>query len=428
MKKILSLLFVLSFITSCSQIMKMTEQPAVDVEQKEPYDSIGEEDLVQNNDKKLVVGILLLVSGKTERVGNMMLNSAQLALFDNKLNNIILKPYDTKGTAFGAVDAINEAVRNKVDVVVGPLFTQSTKAILDIAYTNNLLVLSFSDNQNLLSEKYPNVYLMGFTPKQEIDRMISYLIDYKNFYGFSAMFPSDIYGSTVSKSFKEVIFRKDAKIVKTEFYSKDDKNLEKKTNNLLNTNTFKDEVYEKYEADQALAKAEGLSTDIEFKYTDEDKIYADALILPDSGSELLNIANYVANYNGKNKPILVGTSKWLNTTLYNNIDFDNSLFVAPNPNGYAEFENKYFEVYQSYPLRVGSLAYDAITAVIESYAKAEEKENLKYAIENYQGFTGFNGRFRFLADGMLERKLAIIRINNGRFEIIDYNDEPFLKY
>ncbi|MDD2840427.1 MAG: penicillin-binding protein activator [Rickettsiales bacterium] len=427
MKKAFFLL-VLFFITSCSQFMNYTQQTAVTVEQKEPYDSIEEGDLIQTNDKKLLVGILLPLSGKAEKVGNMMLNSAQLAMFDNKLNNIVIKPYDTKGTSFGAVDAINEAVRDKVDIIIGPLFTQSTKAILDIAYTNNLLVLSFSDNQNLLDDKYPNLYLMGFTPKQEINRMISYLIDYKNFYGFSAMFPSDVYGSTVSKMFKEVIFRKDAKIVKTEFYSKDDKNLEKKVNNLLNTNTYKDEVYTKYETDQALAKAEGLSTDIAFTYTEEDKIYADALLLPDSGSELLNIANYAKNYNGKNKPLLVGTSKWLNSTLYNNIDFDNTLFVAPNPNGYAEFENEYFEAYQSYPLRVGSLSYDAITAVIESYAKAEEKENIKYAIENYQGFNGFNGRFRFLADGTLERKLAIIKINNGRFEIIDYDDELFLKY
>ncbi|HSQ97139.1 MAG TPA: penicillin-binding protein activator [Rickettsiales bacterium] len=425
MKKIF-LLLVLFFISSCSSITSYKQ--ASNNEKQEPYDSIDNYDLSETNEKRLVVAILLPLSGKAEKIGNMMLNSAQLAMFNNNINNIIIKPYDTKGTSFGAVDAINEAIRDRVDIVVGPLFTQSTKAILDIAYTNDLLVLSFSDNQDLLSEKYPNIYLMGFTPKQEIDRIISYLIDYKNFYGFSAMFPNDIYGSTVSKMFKEVISRKDAKIVKTEFYSKNDTNLEKKVNNLLGTNTFKDEVYEKYEADQALAKAEGLSTDIEFKYTDEDKIYSDALLLPDSGSELLNIAEYVANYAGKNKPLLIGTSKWLNSNLYNNINFDNTLFVAPNPNGYSEFEDEYFEAYQSYPLRVGSLAYDALTAVIESYAKAQDKENIKYALENYKGFEGFNGKFRFLSDGMLDRKLAIIKIINGRFEIVDYNDEPFLKY
>ena len=242
------------------------------------------------------------------------------------------------------------------------------------------------------------------------------------------MFPNDAYGNTASKIFKEVIFRKDAKIVKSEFYSKNDKNLEKKVNNLLNSNTFREEVYKKYEEDRALAKAEGLNVDVEFTYTDEDKIYADALLLPDSGEELLKIGEYVSQYGGQHKPIMVGTSKWLNNKLYNNLDFDNTLFVAPNPNNYVEFDEMYFDVYQSHPIRIASLAYDAVIAVMDSYAKAKDKKDLKYALENYQGFNGVNGKFRFLSDGLLERRLAIIKIINGRFEIIDYDDEPFLKY
>jgi branched-chain amino acid transport system substrate-binding protein len=419
--------FILFFTLSCSSILNYSQQP-VAIERKEPYDSIESSDLIKSNSEKLTVAILLPLSGKAAKVGNIMLNSAQLAMFDSKLNNIVIKPYDTKGTSFGAVDAINDAIRDGADIVVGPLFTQSTKAILDIAYANNLLVLSFSDNESLLDGKCTNLYLIGFTPRQEIDRIISYLIDYNNFYGFSAMFPNDIYGSTVSKIFKEVIYRKDAKIVKTDFYSKSDSNLEKKVNTLLVTNTFKDEVYEKYLADQTIAKSEGLSTDIEFKYTDDDKIFADALLLPDSSQELLNIAEYITNYKGNNKPLLIGTSKWLNSTLYNNVNFDNTLFVAPNPTKYENFENAYYEVYQSYPLRVGSLAYDTIKAITESYAKAQDKINIKYALENYQGFDGFNGRFRFLSNGLLERKLAIIKIIDGKFEIVDYDDRPFLKY
>lgn len=423
-KKAFLLLFLLTLI-SC-QSPEVTQQPVV---QRDPYDNIDTSELLNNQmNNKLLVGILLPLSGKAEKIGNIMLKSAQLSMFNNRLNNIVLMPYDTKGTAFGAVDAINAAVRDGADIILGPFFTQSTKAIMDIADTNNLIVISFSDNQSLLDSKHPNIYLMGLTPKQEIYRIISYLIDYQNFYGFSGMFPNDAYGNTASQIFKDVIFRKDAKIVKSEFYTKNDKNLEKKVNNLLNTNTYRDEVYEKYEEDKALAKAEGLNVEVEFTFTDEDKIYADALLLPDSGNELLKIGEYVANYTGDHKPLLIGTSKWLNNALYNNLNFDNTLFVAPNPNNYTDFENMYFEAYQSYPLRVASLAYDAVTAVIQSYAKAQKKENMKLALENYQGFEGANGKFRFLSDGLLERRLAIIKITNGRFEIIDYDNKPFLKY
>jgi len=428
MTKRIIALFILVFIVSCKTTTDVQREDAPQ-NLKEPYDSIEATDLLDDQqDDKLLVGILLPLSGKAEKIGNMMLRAAELSMFNHKLNNIVLMPYDTKGTAFGAVDAINEALRDGVNIVLGPFFTQSTKAIMNIADLNDIIVISFVDNQALLDLKHPNLYLMGLTPKQEIYRMISYLIDYKNFYGFSAMFPGNVYGTTASKVFREVIFRKDAKIVKSEFYAKNDKNLEKKVNNLLNSNTFREEVYKKYEEDKALAKIEGVSSDVEFTYTDDDKIYADAVLLPDSGEEFLRIGGYIAAYTGPHKPLMVGTSKWLNNNLYNNADFNDTLFVAPNPNNYIEFDNMYYNAYQVHPLRVASLAYDAVIAVMESYAKAKNKENIKYALENYQGFEGINGKFRFLGDGLVERRLAIIKIIDGRFEIIDYDNEPFLKY
>ena len=429
MKKKIFVLFLFFIICSCNTTSNITKTGDTSQSQQQPYDDIVVSDLKNNQEgDKLSVALLLPLSGKAEKVGQIMLKAAQLSMFNNKLNNIVIMPYDTKGTAFGAVEAINAAISDNADVVLGPLFTQSTKAILDIAEMNNLILISFSDNQNLIDTKHNNLYLMGLTPQQEIYRIISYLIDYENFYGFSAMFPNDVYGSIANNIFKDVIFRKDAKIVKSDFYAKNNKNLKKKVDNLLSTNSFREEVYKRYEEEQALAKAEGLNLDVEFKYTDEDKIYADALLLPDSGEELLKIGDYVAQYTGDHKPIMIGTSKWLNNSLYSNENFNNTLFVAPNPNDYVNFENIYYSVYQEYPLRIASLAYDAITAIIESYAKAQNRENLKYALENYQGFEGINGKFRFLTNGLVERRLAIIKIIDGRFEIIDYNDEPFLKY
>ena len=423
LKKIVILLYFIVLI-SCSSTDKQG-----DYIDRDPYDSIHVNALQNNQeDNKLRVAILLPLSGNAEQIGKSMLKAAELSMFNNKINNIVLMPYDTKGTRYGAIDAINMAIREGIDIVLGPFFTETTKAILDIAEANNLIVISFSDNQAILNKKHPNLYLMGLTPKQEMYRMISYLIDYRHMYGFSAMFSNDMYGDLNSKIFKEIMFRKDARAVKTEFYSKNDKVLQRKVNNLLNTHIYRDDVYKKYNEDKAIAKVEGLSNEVEFTYTEQDKIYAGALIIPDSGKELTQIGSYVANYVGSHKPLLVGTSKWLNNDLYNDKNFNNTLFASPNPATYALFDDMYYQVYQVYPLRVSSLAYDAVTSVIESYAKAQSKTNFKYALENYQGFDGINGKFRFLSDGLVERKLAIVRIINGRFEIINYDNEPFLKY
>ena len=432
MIKKLFILFILILATGCGstlQSQKNSKSNSESAVEGSPYDSIDVESLNDDqNNNKLKVAVLLPLSGKAEKIGDTMFKAAQLSMFNNKLNNIVLMPYDTKGTSFGAVDAMNEAMRDGAEIVIGPLFTQTTKAIMDIADVNRVIVLSFSDNETLLDPKYNNIYLMSSTPRQEIYRIVSYLVDHKNFYGFSGMFPNDSYGNTALKSFKEIANRKDTKMVKTDFYSKDDKFLQRKVAELLDTNTYKDEVYKKYEEEKALAKASGMNAEVEFKYTDEDKIFADALLLPDSGDELLKIGEIVANYNQPNKPIMIGTSKWLNNSLYNNVNFDNALFSAPNPNNYTDFENMYYDKFGVFPYRISSLAYDAVTAVMESYAASGNKENIKYALENYQGFNGVNGRYRFLSTGLVERKLAILRISNGGYEIIDYDNRPFLKY
>ena len=164
MKKKTFVLFLFFIICSCNTTSNITKTGDTSQSQQQPYDDIAVSDLKNNQEgDKLSVALLLPLSGKAEKVGQIMLKAAQLSMFNNKLNNIVIMPYDTKGTAFGAVEAINAAIRDNADVVLGPLFTQSTKAILDIAEMNNLILISFSDNQNLIDTKHNNLYLMGLT-------------------------------------------------------------------------------------------------------------------------------------------------------------------------------------------------------------------------------------------------------------------------
>jgi ABC-type branched-subunit amino acid transport system substrate-binding protein len=384
------------------------------------------EDNQENN--KLKIALLFPFSGRAERIGDMMFKAAQLSMFNHRISNVELLPFDTKGTDFGAVDAINSAIRSEADVIVGPFSTQETEAVIDIAKANNIIVMSVSDNQNLITKNRPNLYLLGLTPQQEIDRLISYLIDKQNFYAFSALLPSSIYGSSVSQDFTNVIRKKDAKIIKREFYTPNDQRLFLKTTELLGSVSYRDEAYKRYEQEKEVARRENLKLKVEFQYTEDDKIYTDGLLIPDSGVNLQRIGKFYDSYMGNKKPVLIGTSKWLNNNLYNDVNFENAYFTSPDPLNYVNFQNNFFDVFGVYPLRISSLVYDAITSLIESYAAAQDKENIKYALENYQGFDGINGKFRYLHTGMLERKLCIMKIEKGKYNIVDYDDNPFLEY
>ena len=158
------LIISLLFLFSCREkINRMVFVNSNNVNEGET--SYYTDDLVNtmtNNTGKIRVAILVPLSGPVKNVGESLLNAAQLSLFDNKKKNVILRPYDTKGTTFGATQAMNQAVKDGIDVVIGPLFASETKAIQKIAKKNGVVLFSLSNEQVLAN--MDNVFVTGSIP------------------------------------------------------------------------------------------------------------------------------------------------------------------------------------------------------------------------------------------------------------------------
>ena len=79
------------------------------------------------------------------------------------------------------------------------------------------------------------------------------------------------------------------------------------------------------------------------------------------------------------------------------------------------------------PLRLSSLAYDA-TALASVIAKTatDAQPYTTSAITNPRGFAGIDGIFRFRADGLSERGLAILEIRSGRAKVVDPAPTAFI--
>ena len=78
------------------------------------------------------VAILLPLSGKYKKLGQSMLNAAQLALFHFAGKDFELLPLDTKGTINGARVAGATAIREGAELILGPVFNNAVKAIESI--------------------------------------------------------------------------------------------------------------------------------------------------------------------------------------------------------------------------------------------------------------------------------------------------------
>ncbi|MDR1495066.1 MAG: penicillin-binding protein activator, partial [Rickettsiales bacterium] len=229
----------------------------------------------------LRVALLIPLSGPVKAVGEDMVNAAQLSLFENSKKEVLLRPYDTKGTTFGAVEAINKALKDGVDVVIGPVFKAETKAIQKIAEKNGLLIFSLSSEQDLANSK--NIFVTGPIVEQEIQLLVSYMVD-KGIYNYVGLMPNTDFGASVNRILREAIGGKDAMLIKTEYYDQNDQHILQKIVELVSFYEVPRTLYENFEKKKLESRVMGDTGNMEIEIKEEDKIYPQAMFIAEGGS------------------------------------------------------------------------------------------------------------------------------------------------
>lgn len=335
-------------------------------------------------DKK--IAILLPLSGQAQRVGQTLLDATQMALFEENEDDISVTPYDTRGTAEGATEAIYQAIENGASIVIGPLFSSATKAVAPIARGNNISVFSFSNNQSVAGN---GVYIMGLIPQQQIKR----LVDYSTARGkknFSALIPNDLFGNEVQDALKKYAPSYGGNIKQVVRYSSQTPQFD------ITAKQFDEELQE----------------DERVMLTRE----RDVLIMPEGGERLERMLIALQQYNINSQSVqLVGTFLWDNDESLGIPELDNAWYTAVPYYGVKRFMDKFKDSFGYEPEHIATIAYDALKLAIElaDYGFNPQK------ITDPRGFDGVNGAYRFRADGINERQYDIMEVSNGSIYVLD---------
>ncbi len=118
------------------------------------------------------IAILLPLSGPYADIGRQLMDASLLAMFDNGDESVELLPRDTKGTPDGAASAVQNAISEGADVVVGPLFSHSVTAVRPFLRDANIRAIALSNNRAVAGSP---VYLIGNQPEPQIDALTTYL-------------------------------------------------------------------------------------------------------------------------------------------------------------------------------------------------------------------------------------------------------------
>lgn len=341
------------------------------------------------------VGLLLPLSGQHKALGEAMLKSAQLALFEIGHANLELLPRDTKGNGQGARQAAESAINDGAQILLGPLFAPSVRAAKPVAERKRINMLAFSTDWSLAGG---HTYIMGFLPFDQVERVSRFAAS-KGMSRVGIIAPASTYGNVVTKSFNQVAAGTGISVAKTTTFPAGTKNL---------APTVRE--FAQYDARQAAGALNASPYD--------------AVFMPVGGQDARAIGSLLSHYQLPPRSVKrLGTGLLDEASLATESNLEGAWFAAPPPSARAGFEDRFVRTFGSRPPRLSTLAYDA-TALAAVLAQRGLQQNGRPAysqqdLSNPNGFSGVDGIFRFRRGNTIERGLAIVEFKHGKLIVAD---------
>jgi len=369
------------------------------------------------------VALLLPLSGNYAALGTSMNRAAEMALFDVAGKDFTLMPLDTGGTPEGAQRAAAKAIADGAQLILGPLFATEVTAIRDQARSAHVNVVAFSTDASVAGN---GVYLMGFLPRQQVERVVNYAIS-QGIKRFAVLAPESPYGQAVAADLQQIASAGGAQVTKSAFYGGGEQDI---------TKTIRD--FADYDRRHAAALAlrapyEG-KTDAESKRqmarlkkidTVGDVDY-DAVLIPEGGLRLILVGSLLPFFDvDPDKVHFLGTGQWDDPTVWREPTLRGSWFAAAPPSARAKFIGRYKDAYNETPPRIATLAYDAVALAAVLARNQSGPDFTAGALTTPNGFVGLDGIFRFRNEGLIERGLAVLEVEPREPKVVSPSPDSF---
>jgi branched-chain amino acid transport system substrate-binding protein len=316
---------------------------------------------------------LTQASGTPSVVGASLKNAADLAVSESGGSAVTFSYMDDHSTPDGAKTAAQQAITENDDIILGPLFSPSVRAVGEIAQAAHKPVIAFSTDTSTAA---PGVYLLSFLIENYVDRIVDYAAS-QGKKSFAALIPNNDYGRVASAEFQQIAAQHGLRVVEIENYTP-----------------------------QTLASAVG-------------KVAAfgnqiDALFIPEQADAMPAMAHALRSAGlDSHKVQILGTGLWNDARVLGLAPLQGAWFAAPDNGGFQAFAQRYRAKYGSDPTRIATLGYDAASLVIALAKRGGAGKFSDNVLTSSGGFNGADGVFRFKPNGQNERALAIFEIENG---------------
>ena len=319
------------------------------------------------------VALIVPLTGEDGPIGTSITNAARLALLDTGNQTIDLKVYDSTQGGAAAVAAAAIAEGNKL--ILGPLLAEEVRALAPVARSARVPVIAFSNDESVAGD---GVYILGFTPRQSIERVVGYA-GARGARRYGALVPSGIYGQRAVQALGETLRAPHGTLGAVETFSRSAAGVRTAANALNSKGKF------------------------------------DAVLIADSSRTAAQAAATL-----RAGPRLLGTELWANDrTIGATARLRGGWFAAAPDARFDQLVTRYRARYGKIPYRLASLGYDSVLLTVRAARGWPAGRPFpQRVLSEKEGFAGVDGIFRFRRDGVAERSLEVREVTAAGSRVV----------
>ena len=363
--------------------------------------------VAESKNRSLKIAAILPLSGKYEDIGNNLLKTFELTIFELNNLNVSLLPFDNQSTKEGTKFAFQELQNEKIDIVIGPVFFEHLK---EISKDPNFSKYIFFSLTNETTDIPPNVISFGVNINSQINAIKPVLLKNnktKIFFGEKNTFSELIFTKLKNEKisfYKDYFFTdfqdidKQSQIATSYWWR--NKKLKDLIDKLNNSQNEEDKI-----------KAKNLE-----KLDTLGGVNYQQVFTPSFDNNLISILSFFDYYDvNYDNAEFISLNQWFDKKLLIEPSLQNLIFPSINFDNFKELNNKFVKNFGKEISNIEILAYDLLPLLASVwYSKNEDSFSMNDFTD--KEFKGKSGIFKITKSNTTERKLNLYQIQNKQFK------------
>ena len=364
--------------------------------------------LAFSTDQKIIVGLLVPLSGDNKNLGELIVKSTRMALKEIDSNNLEIYPKDTASEPNKTLRSALELKKLGAKVIIGPVFFDN------LIYLNEVEDVIFLSLTNKTSNLPKNIISGGVNSVSQLNA-IKKFVESNEIKKTIFLTPDLDYKEEIKKAINKSKIKVHKHYVYNTEPTKLTKQIEDITNYKIRKQNLADEIkrIEKSDLEDKEKRIERLKK----KYT-IGNVSFDSVVISDFDESLKSVITSLLYTDvSPKKKYFITLNQWFDESLLSEKIIQPIYFPSINKKNLDDFNNKFNKTYNKMPNHLSLLAYDLLGLIYFLSLEKNDLTNINDLFKKKNSFRGKIGIFD-IQNNQIYHRLNFYKIENNNFKKI----------